>query len=338
MRIARAAGAAYRSGMISFHRCCAVAILSAAAACSSDELVEGAPTDDPATDQSTDQPTDQPTAGTRLVLLGTGTPNAEPDRSGPAVAVVVNGEPYLVDAGPGVVRRAAAAAGRGVEALEVDRLRTVFITHLHSDHTLGLADLIFTPWVLERTAPLDVYGPPGVRAMVEHLAEAYREDVRVRLEGLEPANGSGYRVIAHEVEPGVVFQDANVRVTAFAVSHGSWEHAYGYRFETADRTIVVSGDTAPSEAIVDACRGCDVLVHEVYSASAFEGHEAIWQRYHATFHTSSAELAELAERARPGVLVLYHQLLWGSSPEELLAEIRLGWDGDVRFGRDLQVY
>jgi ribonuclease BN (tRNA processing enzyme) len=149
-------------------------------------------------------PSSRDSSSTRLVLLGSGTPNADPDRSGPAVAVVVNGAAYLVDAGPGVVRRAAAAERRGIAALAVKNLRIVFVTHLHSDHTLGLPDLIFTPWVLEREAPLEVYGPAGVKAMTDHLLAAYAQDVRIRLEGLEPVNETGHRVQAHEIAPGVV--------------------------------------------------------------------------------------------------------------------------------------
>src|SRR5829696_9057925 len=118
-----------------------------------------------------------------LVVLGTGTPNADPERLGPALAVVVRGVPYLIDAGPGVVRRAAAAERAGISGLAPRKLGTVFITHLHSDHTVGLPDLIFTPWVLERTAPLQVYGPAGVASMVRHLELAYAEDVRVRVDG-----------------------------------------------------------------------------------------------------------------------------------------------------------
>src|SRR5437016_5754294 len=123
-------------------------------------------------------------AQTRLVLLGTGTPNADPERSGPALAVVVNGSAYLVDAGPGIVRRAEAARQKGIAALTQPNLKIVFLTHLHSDHTLGLPDLIFTPWVLDRTAPLEVYGPRGTKAMTAHLTAAYIEDVHVRLDGL----------------------------------------------------------------------------------------------------------------------------------------------------------
>lgn len=271
--------------------------------------------------------------GTRVVLLGTGTPNAEPERSGPAVAVVVGGSVYLVDAGPGVVRRAAAAEGRGLAALAQPNLRIVFLTHLHSDHTLGLADLMFTPWVLDRVAPLEVYGPRGTRAMVEHLEAAYSEDVRIRLDGLQPANRTGWQANPHEIRPGLVFSDSNVRVTAFLVAHGSWPEAYGYRFDTADRSIVISGDTRPSEAVVEACNGCDVLVHEVYSQQGFEGRPPEWQRYHARFHTSAPELGVIASRARPGLLVLYHQLLGGgagglargrAAPRRLQRSRRLG--------------
>jgi len=276
--------------------------------------------------------------GTHLVLLGTGTPNADPDRSGPAVAVVVNGVPYLVDAGPGVVRRAAAAQSMGIEGLRVSNLGHVFITHLHSDHTLGLPDLIFTPWVLERDRPLELFGPTGSRAMVDHIQAAYAGDIGVRLDGLEPANLNGYKVNVHEIEPGLIYQDENVKVTALRVTHGSWEHTFAYRFETADRVIVISGDAVPSEAIVEHCAGCDVLVHEVYSQAGFERRDPVWQRYHSSSHTSSAQLAELASRARPQLLVLYHQLFWGTTEEELLAEVKAGYDGAVVSGKDLDVY
>ena len=202
---------------------------------------------------------------TRLVLLGTGTPNPEPDRSGPAAAVVVGGAAYLIDAGPGVVRRARAAELAGVTELRQPNLRIVFLTHLHSDHTLGLPDLILSPWVLERDAPLIVYGPPGTRTMLRSLEEAFAVDIRRRQDGWQPQNKTGWRAIAHHVDDGLVYADSNVRVTAFRVPHGNWPDAFGYRFETRDRVIVISGDTRESEAIVHACDPCDVLVHEVYS-------------------------------------------------------------------------
>ena len=280
---------------------------------------------------------------TRVVMLGTGTPNADPDRSGPAVAVVHGETAYLVDAGPGVVRRAAAAARKhDMEALEPSRLRIVFVTHLHSDHTLGLPDLIFSPWVLGRDVPLVVYGPPGIKAMVEHLRLAYDADVRNRVDGLEPANETGYEVEVHEIgTPGVVYRDSVVTVRAFAVPHGDWAagRSLAYRFDTPGRAVVISGDTRASDAIVDACGGCDVLVHEVYSAERFTTRPPEWQRYHARAHTSTIELASLATRAAPKLLVLYHQLFWGTTDERLVEEVvRAGYAGRVVSGRDLEVY
>lgn len=275
---------------------------------------------------------------TQIVLLGTGTPNADPDRSGPATAIVVNDTPYLIDFGPGVVRRAAAAFRKGIKGLQVKNLSHAFATHLHSDHTAGFADLIFTPWVLERSAPLEVYGPRGIASMTKHILEAYREDIDIRLRGGEPSNKTGYKVVAHEIKPGVIYRDANVTVKAFRVDHGSWREAYGFRIETADRTIVISGDCRPSESIVANCNGCDVLIHEVYSTSGFATRPAEWQKYHSRYHTSSRELAELAAKARPGLLVLYHQLFWGTSEEDLLKEIRRNYSGKVVSGHDLDIY
>lgn len=281
-------------------------------------------------------------AKTQVVMLGTGTPNADPDRSGPAVAIVVNDVPYLIDCGPGVVRRAAAAHRKGIEGLAVAKLRRLFLTHLHSDHTAGYPDFILTPAVLERDAPVEVFGPRGTRAMNDHILKAYREDLDIRLHGLEPAKPKGYIVNVHEIpaQAGLteIYRDENVRVKSFAVPHGSWKYAYGFRFETPDRTIVISGDAAPSERVIEACNGCDVLIHEVYSTAGFARRPPEWQRYHSVFHTSSKQLAEIATKAKPGLLVLYHQLFWGTTPEQLLEEVRQGYAGKTVCASDLDVY
>ena len=273
-----------------------------------------------------------------VVLLGTGTPDANPDRFGPSVAVVVNDASYLVDLGAGVVRRAAAAASRGIWSLDVLSLNRAFITHLHSDHMLGYPDFLLSPWVVGRVGHVEVYGPEGLQAMTDHILAAYSRDIEVRVSGLESADDIGYRPIVREIEPGLIYEDDNVRVEAFAVNHGSWPQAFGYKFITPQKTIVISGDTAPSESVVEACDGCDILVHEVYSLEGFQLRPDDWRAYHSTFHTSTVELAELASRARPRLLVLYHQLFWGASDEELVLEIKRGYDGEVVSGRDLDVY
>ncbi len=284
---------------------------------------------------------------TQIVLLGTGNPPADPDRSGPATAVVVNGTPYLVDIGAGVIRRAkAAAVDRGIPALEPVNLRVVFVTHLHSDHTVGYPDLILTPWVLGRRVPLEVHGPAGIKAMTEHLFEAYSADFETRTKdrGLY-SRGSfpeGHKVNAHEIRPGVVYKDANVTVTAFPTKHAM--ESYGYRFDTPDRSIVISGDTNPTQATIDACHGCDVLIHEVLTLEWLAKRQD-FQSYAAQFHTTTAQLTELAAQAKPRLLILYHASLSlrpavdaeRSTPAALLSEMS-GYSGHVVVGRDLDVY
>lgn len=282
---------------------------------------------------------EETTTGTRVVMLGTGNPAADPERSGPAVAVIVDGRAYLVDCGPGVVRRAAAAAEKDdIPALKAKELKTVFVTHLHSDHTLGYPDLIFSPWVLGRKEPLEAYGPAGLIAMTDHVEAAWREDIDVRIHGLEQGNATGYKVNVHAIRPGVVYRDEHVTVTAFPVRHGNWKEAYGFIFQAKDRRIVISGDTAPTDEVVTACAGCDVLLHEIYNPRGKELEEAHWKEYFRTFHTSPAELGEIARRARPKLLVLYHQSLEGLPESDLLDQFRREYSGDWVSAKDLGVY
>jgi ribonuclease BN (tRNA processing enzyme) len=284
---------------------------------------------------------------TRIVLLGTGNPAADPDRSGPATAIVVNDTPYLVDFGPGVIRRAKAAViERGMTALEPTNLRIAFVTHLHSDHTVGYPDLIFSPWTLGRRVPLDVYGPTGIKAMTDHLLEAYRVDIETRTnaDGNQHDFPEGHKVQVHEIRAGVVYKDANVTVTAFPTKHAM--ESYGYRFDTADRSIVISGDTSPTQATIDACRGCDVLIHEVNTLESLSKRDARFQAFAAKYHTSTTQLAELAGQAKPRLLVLYHHSIAlrpgvaasASTPGELLREMSARYSGQFVIGRDLDVY
>jgi ribonuclease BN (tRNA processing enzyme) len=275
---------------------------------------------------------------TQVVLLGTGTPRALPHRFGPAAAVVVNDTPYLVDFGPGVVRRAAAVFENGVKGLAVARLETAFLTHLHSDHTVGYPDLIFTPWVMGRTR-FRVYGPKGLALMTQHVLSAWQTDIEIRTK--DPHGRQPVKVETLEIEPGVVYRDANVTVTAFFAPHGDVPHAFGYAFRSADRTIVFSGDTSPNAALVEACQRCDVLVHEVYAADSVAPMPN-WLEYRARHHTSTRQLAEIANKTQPGLLVLYHIAQGGPNgpipDEQFLAEIREGYQGNVVVGRDLGIY
>jgi ribonuclease BN (tRNA processing enzyme) len=280
----------------------------------------------------------QPSLRSRVVLLGTGTPAPDPQRSGPATLVVVDDALYLVDFGPGVVRRAAAAVA-SVEGLRLANLNIAFATHLHADHTMGYADLIITPWIAGRNSPLQVYGPRGLKDMTEHVLAAYRVDLDNRMQ----ERGQKSRMVeAHEISPGVVYRDAKVTVTAFAVAHGNLE-ALGYRFQTPDRVIVISGDTSPTDNVVSACNGCDILVHEHYSVASFARVEPRWQQYRLRHHTSTKQLAELATRARPGLLVLYHRANPGgggtSAPEsDVIQEMNALYKGRWVSGHDLDVY
>jgi ribonuclease BN (tRNA processing enzyme) len=280
-----------------------------------------------------------PASKTQVVMLGTGTPYADPERSGPATAVVVNGTPYLVDCGPGVIRRVAQAHKNGVVGLTPQKIGVVFITHLHSDHTVGYPDVIFTPAVTGRPGALEVYGPKGLDDMTAYILKAWQKDIDIRLHGLEQGNPKAYVVHSHEIRAGVVYKDANVTVTAFPVKHGTWDESWGYRFDTPDKTIVISGDTSPTDEIVKQCHGCDLLIHEVYSTAGLKSRPSEHPEYHRRFHTSTAELANIANQAKPKELVLYHVLFWGTTPQQVLDEVKTaGYTGKVVVANDLDVF
>jgi ribonuclease Z len=221
-----------------------------------------------------------------------------------------------------------------------------FVTHLHSDHTVGYPDLILTPWVVGRRVPLEVYGPTGIKAMTDRLLEAYSADFETRTRDRRlyrvGAVPEGHAVNAHEIRAGVVYKDANVTVTAFATKHAM--ESYGYRFDTPDRSVVISGDTNPTEATIEACRGCDVLIHEVLTLEWLSKRQD-FQGYAAQFHTTTTQLVELATRAKPRLLILYHGSLSfrpavdaeRSTPARLLSEMSQ-YAGHVAVGRDLDVY
>jgi ribonuclease BN (tRNA processing enzyme) len=202
---------------------------------------------------------------TRLVLLGTaGGPTPKAKSAAPAQAIVVGDRLYLVDCGDGVARQLALAK------LPVRQLRAVFITHQHSDHNAGYGPLFLLGWTAGLATPVDAYGPPPLAEMTKHLLEAYRYDVELRMadEGRPPL---APLVRPHEIlEGGEIFRDDRVRVTAALNDHPPIRHSFAFRFDTADRSIVISGDTRYSENVVKLARGADVLVHEVVSREFWE--------------------------------------------------------------------
>jgi ribonuclease BN (tRNA processing enzyme) len=279
-----------------------------------------------------------PQPSTRVVMLGTGSPLPDPRAFGPSTAIVVGDRVFLVDAGAGVTRQLAAAGFPRIKEVEA-----TFLTHLHSDHTLGYPDLILTTWVMGRRGPLRVFGPAGLRRMTDRLLDAWREDIDLRVRGLERETAAWVAVHSREITPGAIYEQDGVRVTAFAVRHAEWRHAFGYRFDAPGRSITISGDAAPSETMVAAAKGTDVLIHEVYIEGRLRPEDRPggdrWPEYMRSAHTSNTELGRLAARVAPGMLVLHHVLRMGGTDEELLAGIRAGgYAGTVIIAKDLDVF
>ena len=275
---------------------------------------------------------------THFFVVGSGTPNPNPERMGSAYLVLANDTPYLFDFGSGVVRRVAALSsewGGNFSKLNVTQLEYAFLSHIHSDHTLGLADLIITPWIMGRDKPLKIFGPEAAKDMADHIIKAYQPDIDYRIYGTQPQNDKGYKAIFTSIEEGVIYEDKNIMVTAFLNDHGDLAESYGFLIQTGDKTILISGDTGPSANLLRFGNEVDILVHEVYSQAGFEKKEPDWKIYHKAHHTSPSELAKIAKKLNPKTLVLSHILFWGSSESEILEEIMKYYDGKVILADDL---
>jgi len=278
---------------------------------------------------------------TRVVMLGTGAPRPSYSRSGSGVAIIHKGQAYLFDVGGGVVKRALEAQQRlGIAELEPRKICCLFLTHLHSDHIHDYSELASTRW-WHRDARLRAWGPAGLNSLTEGMHAMMSVEARIR-RAATPRDAikhlDGYRVDATEIDEGIVFRRDDLTIEAFRVLHGEVKPAFGYKITTADRSIVISGDTAYSEKLIEKAMGVDVLVHEVISAKALSGMRAFWRQYHSRSHTPTDRLAEIANKARPKLLVLYHIISMGEPDQSVLDEVRSGYQGNVVLPRDLDIF
>jgi ribonuclease Z len=271
----------------------------------------------------------------RTILLGTGSPPPNPRRRGPATLVVVGDtERFLVDAGSGVGVQLIQAGVRPYD------WPPIFITHHHSDHTIDIGHLLITRWIVGQNAPLDVYGPAGTRRQMDKLLDWLRLDLDLRRAHMHDRPPPEVRVT--EIEEGRVLERDGMRVSAFLVEHDPVKPAFGYRFDAEGRSVVVSGDTRPSENLMRWSRGVDVLVHECCEMAKTSwypgcGWPTIEEKIRdlASYHTQPDDIGRVAEGARPQRLVLSH-LMPGSDPAELKAAAEKHFRGPVSVGEDLQ--
>lgn len=265
----------------------------------------------------------------KIVLLGTGGPRPAPQRAGPAVLVQAGGTTLLFDSGRNVTTRLWEA---GYSPADVN---LVFLTHLHSDHVVGLADLWLTGWIWQRGGPLRVLGPAGTENLTRHLEAAHVFDRNVRAAGPHGLGRAGSALSGTDVKEGVVYRHGGITVTAFLVDHGPVAPAFGYRIDYGRRSVVISGDAGLSEELIEHSRGVDLLVHEVAAATPSLRAENPRLARILDYHTSPAEVAEILCRTQPRLAVLTHMVLFGLAPAQVLAEVRKRYVGGVEIGHDL---
>ncbi len=279
-------------------------------------------------------------AETRVIMLGTGTPVPSAERAGSGVAIIYNNEAYLFDMGHGTVQRSI-QAWKKMDAPELNptKIKNVFLTHLHSDHTLDYPELAATYW-WRRDQQLHAYGPTGLQDMTNGYYDMQKMDISLRLNGNTPVRDTNmYKVAITEIsKDGIIFDKNDVTVEAFTVSHGDIEPAYGYKVTTPDKTIVISGDTTYNENLVKKAENVDILIHEVISHEGWSALDKNWQNYHQLSHTLTTDLAKVANKTKPGLLVLTHVLHYGAPIETAYTEISALYDGKVSLANDLDEY
>jgi len=267
----------------------------------------------------------------RVVLLGTGNPRPSLERFGPSILVEAGGRDFLFDCGRGATQRLYQ------QKIPFNAADALFLTHLHSDHTVGIADLWLTGWVMGRSVPLRVWGPTGTSEMMAHLQKAYAFDVHTRRDVDEQLPGQGAVIQAHDIEQGVVYERDGVKVTAFTVDHGVVKPALGYRVDFAGHSVVLSGDTRYSENLIRFAQGADVLIHEVLDLESYGAADKIYSPKQIQkvidHHTTAEQAGVVFSRVKPR-LAVYSHIVPPDAPN-LIAATRKNYAGPLEVGEDL---
>ncbi len=268
----------------------------------------------------------------RVTLLGTGCPPPVMNRFGPSTLVEAGEQKFIFDAGRGALQRLRelAVPWQGIQG--------VFLTHLHSDHVVGFPDLWLTGWLIVpgRNAPLHVWGPRGTTAMMSHLKQAFEFDINVRIQN-DGASPEGVALLAEDINPGVVYEQRGVKVTAFEVDHAPVRPAFGYRIDYAGRSVVLSGDTRVSENLIRHAQGVDVLVHEVFAPATLEraGVPPGRAKNIVAYHTTPEQAGQVFARVKPKLAVYSHICMPSATEQDLLPATRKTYAGPLQLGEDL---
>ncbi len=268
----------------------------------------------------------------RVTLLGTGSPPPAMDRFGPSILVEAGSEKLLFDSGRGATQR---LRQLGVPLKDIS---VVFLTHLHSDHTVGIPDLWLTGWVFGRQRAFDIRGPEGTRHMMKHLEEAYSFDIHIRGDVDEQLPPTGIAVGVREIKEGPVYEANGVKVIAFEVDHRPIVPAFGYRIEYNGKVAVFSGDTRKSENLVKFAEEADLLVHEVGGASEELLRTSPRTKKVVEHHTLPEEVADILNRVKPKLAVYSHFAIFGISAQDVVERTKARYRGPVESGVDLMSF
>jgi ribonuclease Z len=271
------------------------------------------------------------TQNLKVTLLGTGNPRPVMSRFGPSILVEAGKEKLVFDCGRGATQRLYQLN------ISFSDITGLFLTHLHSDHTVGIPDLWLTGWVMGRETPLPVWGPAGTKAMMKHLQEAYAFDIHIRRDVDTKLPGAGAEVIAHDIKQGIVYEHNGVKVTAFLVDHGEIKPAYGYRVDYDGHSVTMSGDTRPSGNLVKFAQGTDVLIHEVIDVEDYSNSGALDTSQQAkaiiNHHTTAEQAGVIFSRVKPK-LAVYSHIVPPDVPN-VVPHTRKTYSGPLEVGEDL---